>query len=41
LLQTAGNLLAGGMTVEEVARVTGMDAGAIALLIPNDCSDHD
>lgn len=29
LLQTARNLLAGGMTVEQVARVTGLDVDAI------------
>ncbi|MFN6516475.1 MAG: Uma2 family endonuclease [Nostoc sp. CreGUA01] len=34
LLQTARNLLAGGMTVEQVVRFTGMDVGAIASLIP-------
>lgn len=30
LLQTARNLLANGMTVEQVAQVTGLDVGAIA-----------
>ncbi|HEY9833731.1 MAG TPA: Uma2 family endonuclease [Stenomitos sp.] len=34
LLQTARNLLAGGMTVEQVARVTGLDVDAIKLLLP-------
>jgi Uma2 family endonuclease len=33
LLQTARNLLASGMTVEQVATVTGMDVAAIAPLI--------
>ncbi|MBD6614666.1 Uma2 family endonuclease [Komarekiella sp. 'clone 1'] len=33
LLQTARNLLAGGMTAEQVASVTGMDVSAIAPLI--------
>ena len=34
LLQTARNLLASGMTVEQVASVTGMDVSAIAPLLP-------
>lgn len=33
LLQTARNLLAGGMTIEQVATVTGLDASAIEQLI--------
>jgi len=33
LLQTARNLLAGGMAVEQVATVTGLDASAIEQLI--------
>ncbi|WP_414570406.1 Uma2 family endonuclease [Nostoc sp. CCY 9925] len=34
LLQTARNLLAGGMTVEQVVSITGLDASAIAPLLP-------
>lgn len=34
LLQTARNLLADGMTVEQVSRVTGLNASAIAPLLP-------
>lgn len=41
LLQTARNLLAGGMTVEQVAKATGLDVSVIAPLIPNDCPDWD
>ncbi|WP_242062049.1 hypothetical protein [Nostoc punctiforme] len=33
LLQTARNLLASGMTIEQVATVTGLDASAIEQLI--------
>jgi hypothetical protein len=40
LLQTARNLLTGGMTVEQVARVTGLDVEAIAPLIQNDPPDE-
>ncbi|BAY20413.1 hypothetical protein NIES2100_01540 [Calothrix sp. NIES-2100] len=34
LLHTARNLLAGGMTVEQVARVTGLDVAVVEQLIP-------
>jgi hypothetical protein len=34
LLQTARNLLAGGMSIEQVASVTGLDVEAIAQLNP-------
>jgi hypothetical protein len=41
LLQTARNLLAGGMTVEQVAKVTGLDVDAIAPLIPSDSPERE
>ncbi|HEY9622485.1 MAG TPA: Uma2 family endonuclease [Crinalium sp.] len=41
LLQTAQNLLANGMTVEQVGTITGLDAAAIAALTANASPDQD